>query len=370
MQSKRDYYKVLEVPRDADSDVLKKSYRRLAMKYHPDQNPDDKNAADKFKDLTEAYQVLSDSQQRARYDRFGHNAPDMAGFGGAAVNMGSMTDFFESIFGSVFGGQPRRQRRRGTPGRDLQYDLSLSLEQIYTGTDVKITIPKLVRCDECGGSGAAKRVTPQTCGQCQGRGQVQLRQGIFTMSTTCLACGGTGETISEPCAGCDGRGMMKGEEEYEVHIPAGADDGAVKIIEGGGEHGRGGAPNGDLHVIIRVAEHPVFRRQGYDLHGAIHVSYPQAVLGAQIEVPTIDAPVTMKINPGTENGRVYRLKGKGLPALRSGRRGDQHVHVEVAVPKKLTDRQRKLIEELGEELGEEVQSRQASFFEKMKNFFE
>ena len=358
------------MPRDADSDTLKKSYRRLAMKYHPDQNPDDKNAADKFKDLTEAYQVLSDSQQRAGYDRFGHNAPDMAGFGGASVNMGSMTDFFESIFGSVFGGQPRRQRRRGTPGRDLQYDLSLTLEQIYTGTDVKITIPKLVRCDECGGSGAAKGVTPQTCGQCQGRGQVQLRQGIFTMSTTCLACGGTGETISEPCAGCDGRGMMEGEEDYEVHIPAGADDGAVKVIEGGGEHGRGGARNGDLHVVIRVAEHPVFRRHGYDLHGAIHVSYPQAVLGAQIEVPTIDAPVNMKINPGTENGRVYRLKGKGLPALRSGRRVDQHVHVEVAVPQKLTDRQRKLIEELGEELGDDVRSRQPSFFEKMKNFFE
>ena len=234
MQSKRDYYEVLDVPRDADSDVLKKSYRRLAMKYHPDQNPDDKNATDKFKDLTEAYQVLSDPQKRAAYDRFGHNAPDMAGFGGAAVNVGSMTDFFESIFGSVFGGQPRRQRRRGTPGRDLQYDLSLSLEQIYTGADVKITIPKMVRCDECGGSGAAKGVTPQTCSQCQGRGQVQLRQGIFTMATTCLACGGTGETISEPCAECDGRGMMKGEEEYEVHIPAGADDGAVKIINGGG----------------------------------------------------------------------------------------------------------------------------------------
>lgn len=372
MATKRDYYEVLGVSRDVQPDALKKSYRRLAMKYHPDQNPDDGDAAEKFKELTEAYQVLSDPQKRATYDRFGHDAPGMSGFGGqgATVDMGSMTDFFESIFGSVFGGGPRQQRRRGRPGRDLQYDLKLTLEQVVSGADVRITIPRPVRCPDCGGSGGARGTKPQTCPHCQGRGQVRLQQGIFSMTTTCVACGGQGQRITEPCDKCGGGGLVSNEEEFEVSIPPGVDDGSVKIIGAAGEQGRGGAPDGDLHVMIRVERHDIFQRRGHDLHTGIEVTYPQAVLGAEVEVPTVDGPVKMKIKAGTENGKVYRLKGKGVPHLRSSRRGDQHVHVEVNVPTKLTDRQRKLVEDLGAELGTEVRSSPPSFFEKMKSLFE
>ena len=372
MPSKRDYYEVLGVSREARPDELKKAYRRLAMKYHPDQNPDDADAAEKFKELTEAYQVLSDPQKRTTYDRFGHDAPGMSGFpgGSATVDMGNMTDFFESIFGSVFGGGPRQQRRRGKPGRDLQYDLSLTLDQVVSGADVRITIPRPVRCSECGGSGAAKGTSPQTCPHCQGRGQVRLQQGIFSMTTTCVACGGQGQRITEPCKECKGTGLVSREEDFEVSIPPGVDDGAVKIIEGAGEHGRGGAPSGDLHIMIQVENHPTFQRRGQDLHTGIEVTYPQAVLGAEVEVPTVDGPVKMKIKPGTESGRIYRLKGKGVPHLHSSRRGDQHVHVDVNIPAKLTDAQRALVEKLGAELGTEVRSSPPSFFEKMKSLFD
>jgi len=373
MQQKRDYYEVLEVPRDAAPDALKKAYRRLAMKYHPDQNPDDATAAEKFKELTEAYQVLADPQKRAGYDRYGHDAPGVGGFGpgGATVDMGNMTDFFESVFGSVFGGQgPRHARRRGQPGRDLQYEVTLTLEQVINGADVRVTIPRPVRCDECGGSGGAKGRKAETCPHCQGRGQVRLQQGIFTMTTTCVACGGKGERITEACGRCAGRGLVTREEDFEVSIPAGVDDGSVKIIRDGGEHGRGGAPNGDLHVVVRVERHEVFQRRGTELHSAVRISYPQAVLGAEIGVPTIDGEVTMKVKAGTESGRVYRLKGKGVPSLRGGRRGDHHVHVEVHIPTKLTDRQRALVEQLGEELGTAITPSPQSFLDKMKSLFD
>jgi molecular chaperone DnaJ len=329
MAAQRDYYEVLGVARDARADELKKAYRRLAMEYHPDQNPDDAQAAEKFRELTEAYQVLSDPQKRASYDRFGHQAPEMGGFG-SAVDMGSMTDFFESIFGSVFGGGGRPRRRRGRPGRDLQYDLEITLEQVAEGADVRITIPRPVRCGECGGSGAAKGHGPRTCPQCNGRGQVRLQQGIFVMSSTCVACGGTGQVITEPCEACAGEGLEVREEEYDVHVPAGVHDGSVKVVRGGGEHGRGGGPDGDLNVMIHVGKHDLFARRGDDLHAVVHVSYPQAVLGAEVDVPTIDGKVLMRIKPGTENGRVYRHRertrlpaqgqGAAVPARRAARR--------------------------------------------------
>jgi len=371
MTTKRDYYDILEVSRDVGPDELKKAYRRLAMKYHPDQNPDDPQAADKFKELTEAYQVLSDPNKRAAYDRFGHSGPDLgAGFGGATVDIGSMTDFFESIFGSVFGGAPRQRRRRGKPGRDLQYDVTITLEQAVNSADVRITIPRPVRCGECGGSGAARGSGPRTCPQCDGRGQLRLQQGIFTVSSTCVTCGGSGEVIREPCPECQGRGLVPREQAYDVHIPAGVDDGAVKTVPGGGEHGRAGGQDGDLHVMIHVKPHEMFQRRGLDLHSVVTISYPQAVLGAEISVPTIDGEVQMKIKGGTAGGQVYRLRNKGVPALRGGRRGDQHVHVEVDVPRKLSPRLRMLIEELGKELGTEITTQHPSFLERLKSLFD
>jgi molecular chaperone DnaJ len=368
---KRDYYEVLGVSRDSTSEQLKKAYRRLAMKYHPDQNPDDDQATEKFKELTEAYQVLADPNKRARYDQFGHNAPDI-GFGGA-VDISSMADFFDSIFGSVFGGggPARRRRQRGKPGRDLQYDLKITLEDTVLGVDVKITVPRPVRCSDCGGSGAAAGTNPERCPKCDGTGAVRLQQGIFAVSTTCPGCGGGGEVIRQLCADCGGKGLVIKEEDFEVSIPPGVDDGAVKIIQGAGEHGRGGAPDGDLHIMIHVKKHEHFVRRGQDLHSELQISYPQAVLGAEVKVPTVEGPVEMRIKPGTENGQVYRLRSKGVPSLRGRSRGDHHIHIDVAVPKKLTERQKDLIRQLGEEFGDTVVPKsQNSFLDKLKDFFE
>ncbi len=370
--AKRDYYEVLEVPRDITAEQLKKSYRRLAMKYHPDQNPNDADAAEKFKELTEAYQVLSDANKRVQYDRFGHEAPNMGfGGGGTHVDISSMTDFFESIFGSVFGGggTPRR-KRRGKPGRDLKYDLNISLENAVTGASAKITVPRPVRCESCGGSGAAKGTLPKKCGQCNGSGTVRLQQGIFSMSTICPACGGQGETIVDSCNECDGRGLIVHDEGFEVDLPPGVDDGAVKVISGGGEHGRGGAPDGDLLIMVHVEKHDHFVRRNNDLHSVARITYPQAVLGAEVDIRTIDTPVKLRIRPGTEHGQVYRLKGKGVPGIRAEARGDQMVHIEIDVPTKLTEKQKELIAALGKELGTKVDTKPTTFVDKLKSFFE
>ncbi len=368
--TKRDYYEVLNVSKGATSEELKKSYRRLAMEYHPDQNPDDDQAADKFKELTEAYQVLSDPNKRMSYDRFGHDTPEM-GFGGGAVDISSMTDFFDSIFGSVFGGaRPRRRRRRGRPGRDLQYDLSITLEDTIAGTEMKITVPRPVRCADCNGKGAAPGTNPESCSQCQGTGSVHLQQGIFAVSTTCPVCKGVGEIISEHCPACEGKGLEVKEEEFEVSIPPGVDDGAVKVIEGAGEHGVGGAPDGDLHIMVHVKKHDVFLRRDQDLHCAVQVSYPQAVLGAEIDVPTVEGSVKMRIKPGTDHGQVYRLRGKGVPSLRGRSHGDQHVHIEVDIPQKLTPRQEELINELGQEFGQNIDAEPSGLIDKLKHLFD
>jgi molecular chaperone DnaJ len=370
--AKRDYYEVLEVERDATADQLKKSYRRLAMKYHPDQNPDDAGSAEKFKELTEAYQVLSDANKRAQYDRFGHEAQNM-GFGGGQthVDISSMTDFFESIFGSVFGGGPvQRRKRRGKPGRDLKYDLTISLENAVGGAGAKITVPRPVRCETCGGSGAAKGTTPKKCGQCDGSGTVRLQQGIFSMSTVCPACGGQGETIVDSCRDCDGRGLIVRDESFEVSLPPGVDDGAVKVVTGGGEHGRGGAPDGDLLIMVHVDKHEHFVRRNNDLHSVVRITYPQAVLGAEVDIRTIDTPVKLRIRPGTEHGQVYRLKGKGVPGMRAEVRGDQMVHIEIDIPSKLSEKQKEIVVALGRELGSDVDTKPATFVDKLKSFFE
>ncbi len=367
--TKRDYYDILGVSQNASADELKKAYRRLAMEYHPDQNPDDDQAAEKFKELTEAYQVLSDSDKRARYDRFGHTAPDM-GFGGGAVDISSMTDFFESIFGSAFGGMPRRRRHRGKPGRDLQYDLSITLEDVVRGVDVKITVPRPIRCSKCGGVGAAPGTKLEPCTQCDGVGSIRLQQGIFAVSTTCPTCKGAGEVIRQQCPSCGGKGLSVSDEEFEVNIPAGVDDGAVKVMPGTGEQGLGGAPDGDLHIMVHVKRHDSFVRKGQDLHSAVQLSYPQLVLGDEIEVGTVDGPVKMRVKPGTNVGQTYRLRSKGIPSLGRKIRGDQHVHIEVSIPRKITSRQEELIKELGDELGHHVEARPSTLLDKLKNLFE
>ena len=369
--NKRDYYEVLEVSRDANPEQLKKSYRRLALKYHPDQNPDDSQAAEKFKELTEAYQILSDPSSRARYDRYGHNAPEM-GFGGGAVDISSMTDFFDSIFGSVFGGGGARQRRRrrGKPGRDLQYDLTIDLEDAVRGAEIRITVPRPVRCSSCKGTGAAAGSSPESCSQCGGTGTMRLQQGLFAVTTTCSACGGAGEVIRERCKECDGIGLVVNDEELDLTLPPGVDDGAVKVVPGAGEHGRGGAPDGDLHIMVHVNKHDRFVRRGLDLHSEIRITYPQAVLGTEVEIDTIEESVKMKVKPGTESGQVYRLRGKGVPSLRGRTKGDQLVHVEIDVPTKLTTRQQELIEELGRELGSKTEMQSPSIVDKIKSFFD
>lgn len=365
----RDYYEVLDCPRDVTPDDLKKAYRRLAMEHHPDRNAGDQKSEAKFKEMTEAYQVLSDPERRARYDRFGHDAPDV-GFGGGGVEVSSMIDFFESVFGSVFGQAPGRGRSRGKPGRDLQYDLSISLEQAARGAEVKIKVPRPLRCRSCDGTGAARGSSPQRCSRCDGAGSVRLQQGFFSMSSTCPACRGEGEVIRDPCQECNGHGLTVKEEEFDASVPAGVDDGAVKVVAGGGEQGRGGAPDGDLHIMVHVKRHELFERRGQDLHGVVEISYPQAVLGAELEVPTIDGSVKMKVKQGTESGHVYRLRGKGMPSLRGSSRGDHLVHIEINIPKKLSPRQREIVEELGREFGDSVTPAPRSLVDKLRDWLE
>ncbi|MCU0663721.1 MAG: molecular chaperone DnaJ [Myxococcota bacterium] len=371
-----DYYEILGIERTSSPDELKKAYRKLAMQYHPDRNPGDSMASEKFKEATEAFQVLSDPQKRARYDRFGHGAPEGFGMGGGEVDLGSMTDFFESIFGSVFGGMAggRRRQRKGTPGRDLQYDLDLTLEDVVRGAKARLSVPRPVRCGPCHGVGTASGTEPERCSHCGGEGAVRLQQGIFAMTTTCPACSGTGESIRNRCPQCQGKGRVIEEQSLEVEIPAGVDDGAVKVLRGQGEEGLRGAPDGDLHIMIHVKKHETFVRRGQDLLSVVRVSYPTAVLGGDIEVPTVDGKVSMRVKPGTENGQMYRLRGKGVPSLRSsGPAGDQLVHIDVAVPapSELSPRQKELIVELGKEFGDEVQSRpHQSFIGKLKGLFD
>lgn len=371
MSQKRDYYEVLEVSKDASEQELKKAYRRLAMKYHPDQNPDDETAAERFKELTEAYKILSNPDTRARYDRFGHQAASSNGGGYPGMDfdmdLGSMTDFFESIFGSMFGGGPRRKRVRR--GNDLQYDLRVTLEQVVSGADLKITIPRAVSCDECGGSGARKGTSPSLCTRCSGQGQIRLQQGIFMMSSTCPSCNGSGKVVSEPCPSCD-RGLVEKLDEFEISIPPGIEDGKIKVIRGAGEHGRNGAPPGDLNIRVIIERHPLFERSGDDLLCEQSITWPQAVLGDEVEVKTIDSSVRMKVKPGTRAGQVYMLRGKGVPHFYGSGRGDLRVRIDIDVPARLSDSQVHLVEQLGEALGTAVKQKRHSLVDKVKSLFD
>jgi molecular chaperone DnaJ len=363
---KRDYYDVLGVARDANEQDLKTAYRKLAHQHHPDKNPGDQAAEDRFKEASEAYEVLSDPEKRARYDRFGHvngqNPFEGFGFGGAGA--ANINDIFGDIFGEMFGGGRRpRSRPRGS---DLRYHLEIGFEEAAFGTNARIEIPRPRRCEPCHGSGAKPGTKPRTCSTCGGTGEVRLTQGFFSIARTCHVCGGAGRVIVDKCETCGGAGMQREEATVEVKVPAGVDTGTRLKLAGEGEPPpQPGASPGDLYVVIQVREHPIFRREDTDVICDLPVSFTQAALGAQIDVPTLDGPVKMKIPAGTQSGRLFRLRGKGIPSLGGSGRGDQHVRVLVETPTHLTKEQRELLEKFAELAGEETHPATRSFWDKV-----
>ncbi len=374
--SKRDYYEILSVTKTATDTEIKTAYRKLAIQHHPDKNPDDQAAEEKFKEAAEAYSVLSDAQKRAAYDRFGHQgvgagAGGASGFGGAGFS--NIEDIFD-LFGFDFGGGQRGgggQRATGQRGADLRYDLEISLEEAALGKDEKLKIPKLEKCDECEGSGAEKGTKPgtsvKTCATCQGSGQTRYQQGFFSVMRTCPTCAGRGQIIKNPCKKCKGAGRVEKEKTLELKIPAGVETGSRLRVTGEGEAGTGGGGYGDLYVVVHVAEHETFERQGANLYSAVPVTFAQAALGAEIKVKTLDGEEDLKVPAGTQTGTVFRVKSKGMPALGGKGRGDLFVAVTLITPKTLTKEQRKLLEQLAEI--EDVDFQDESFMDKVRNIF-
>ena len=371
MHQKRDYYEVLGVARTCTAVELKSSFRKLALQFHPDKNPGDKKAEESFKELSEAYEVLSDPEKRARYDRFGHQAPGgfgpspfETGFGGANIN-----DIFEGIFGDIFGGGGRRSRSGRQRGRDLRYNLETTFQEAAFGTEAKVKIPRHRNCETCHGSGAKSGTGPKTCPTCNGTGELRLTQGFFQIARPCNQCGGTGKVITDPCATCRGAGKVEEESVLTVKVPPGVDTGTRLKLTGEGEPGEHGGPPGDLYVVVHVQEHPIFIREDTEVICEVPIGFTQAALGATIEVPTLDGKVKMKIPSGTQSGKVFRLRGKGIPHLNGYQRGDQHVRVTVEVPQKLTRKQRELLEQFAALSGEETHPQAKSFLEKVRELF-
>jgi molecular chaperone DnaJ len=363
--AKRDYYEVLGITRTATEMEIKRAYRTLAVKFHPDKNPDDPHAEEKFKECAEAYAVLSDPQKRSAYDRFGHAAAGAgAGFDPGFTNIEDIFDLFG--FGDMFGGRGGRRTtvRRGS---DLRYDLEITLEEAATGKDEKITIPRLDKCTVCEGSGAEEGTRPETCVTCSGSGQTRYQQGFFSVMRTCPNCSGRGEIIRNPCKECRGQGRVENERTLEIKIPAGVETGSRLRITGEGEAGVNGGPKGDLFVVIHVAEHETFERQGANLYSAIPITFAQAALGAEITVSTLDGEEELKIPAGTQTGTVFRIKSQGMPVLGGRGRGDLFVAATLITPKTLTKEQRKLLEQLAEI--EDKDFNDASFMDKVRNIF-
>ena len=373
--STRDYYEVLGVAKDADENAIKRSYRKLAMKYHPDKNPDDAKAAENFREITEAYEVLSDANKRARYDQYGHagvddQMHDFWGRGGAQDSNAfrDFGDLFGDAFGEMFGGGGGQ--RRAARGADLRYNLNITLEEAAVGREVELKIPKHIACKPCKGSGAKPGTNPVPCSTCGGHGQVQMQQGFFAMRRTCPTCHGSGTRIESPCVECGGSGRVKTEKNLKVKIPAGVYDGAQVRVGGEGEVGPQGAPAGDLYLVITLKPHAIFTREGADLHCDMPITFPQATLGAEVDAPTLDGKVKIKIPAGTEGGRVFRLRGHGVPDVRVGQKGDLYVRVQIAVPKKMSAKQEMLLRQFAEETGDEVYPERSSFLGKVKDFFD
>jgi molecular chaperone DnaJ len=368
---KRDYYEVLGVGRDATVPDIKRTYRQLAVQFHPDRNPDDPEAEERFKEASEAYAVLSDAEKRARYDRFGHEAVSANGFTGFdPASFGDFADVLGDLFGVSFGDIFGTQRRRGGPrrGHDLQYTLRVTLEDAAKGVERVIRIPRLVRCPSCSGSGAEPGTSPEPCGTCRGAGQVLFRRGFLSVSQTCPSCAGAGRINRHPCQGCSGRGRVEEENSLRVKVPAGVATGMRLRLSGEGEAGESGGPAGDLHVVISVDEHERFVRDGSDLHVEVPISVFSAMLGGQLEVSTVlGASRAVAIEPGAQPGDVLRLRGDGMPQLESKRRGDLHVHLKVVVPRRLSDEQRRLIAEVAAAGGDGLdQEPQRGLFDRLK----
>ena len=363
--SKRDYYEVLGVTRTATDVEIKKAYRTLAVQHHPDKNPNDPHAEEKFKECAEAYAVLSDAQKRAAYDRYGHSAAGAgAGFDPGFTNIEDIFDMFG--FGDMFGGRGRT-RTSVQRGSDLRYDLEITLEEAATGKDEKLRIPRLETCGECSGSGAEKGSKAETCITCSGSGQTRYQQGFFSVMRTCPNCQGKGQIIRNPCKECKGDGRIEKEKTLDVKIPAGVETGSRLRVTGEGESGVNGGPSGDLFVVLHVKEHEMFERQGANLYSAVPVTFAQAALGAEIKVKTLDGEEELKIPAGTQTGTVFRLKSHGMPALGGRGKGDLFVAVTLITPKTLTKEQRKLLEQLAEV--EDTDFQDESFIEKVRNIF-
>ena len=363
---------MLGVKRDASEEDIKKSYRKLAMKYHPDRNPDNPKAEEHFKEAKEAYEILSDAQKRAAYDQYGHAGVDpsaAAGAGGAGFS--NFSDAFGDIFGDIFGGG--RQRSNVFRGADLRYNLEVSLEEAARGTETRIRIPALEECETCHGSGAKPGTQPSTCPSCHGHGQVRMQQGFFSIQQTCPRCHGTGKIIANPCGTCSGAGRVKKHKTLAVKIPAGVDEGDRIRLTGEGEAGVNGGPSGDLYVVIHIKQHAVFQRDHNDLHCEMPISFTTAALGGEIEIPTLDGSAKIKIPPETQTGKVFRLRGKGIKGVRSTTHGDLMCHVMVETPVNLTARQKELLQEL-ESISTKDSGRHnpkaKSWMDKVREFFE
>lgn len=375
--SKADYYKVLDVPRTATEAEIKKAYRRLAMKYHPDRNPNDKEAEDRFKEAKEACEVLTDPQKRAAYDQYGHAGVEAAAAGarGRAGGFGpgdAFSDIFGDVFGDIFGAARRGGRAQVFRGADLRYEIELELAQAVFGHSVEIEVPKLSECETCHGTGAAKGSSPAACDTCGGSGQVRISQGFFQLQQTCPRCRGAGTIVKNPCDTCLGQGRVRRSRKLSVKIPAGVDTGDRIRLAGEGEAGRNGGPSGDLYVEVHVREHAIFERDGEHLSCEVPISFATAALGGTVEVPTLDGDVTLKIPAETQSGRVFRLRDKGVKPVRSNSRGDLFCRVVVETPVHLSPEQRELVRKLEQSLQQDPHRhapREKGFFEGVKRFF-
>ena len=374
--AKRDYYEVLGVPKNASDEDIKKAYRKLAMKFHPDRNQGDAEAEVKFKEAKEAYEMLSDAEKRGAYDQYGHAGvdPNMRGGPGGAQGFGGFADAFGDIFGDIFG-QARRQQGGGRQvyrGNDLSYAMEVTLEEAAEGKEAQIRIPSWDECDTCHGTGAKPGTSAKTCNTCQGSGSVQMRQGFFSVQQTCPHCRGAGKIIPDPCTTCHGQGKVKQQKTLEVKIPAGIDSGMRIRSTGNGEPGTNGGPAGDLYIEIRIKKHDIFERDGDDLHCAVPISFTTAALGGEIHVPTLQGEAAIDLPEGTQTGKQFRLRGKGIKGVRSSFPGDLYCHITVETPVKLTEHQRKLLKELDESLkkgGNKHSPNEGGWTEKLRSFF-
>ena len=376
MASKKDYYEVLGVSRQASSDEIKKAYRKLAKKYHPDMNPGDKEAEARFKEINEAYEVLSDDQKRAAYDRYGHAAFDGTGGGGGfsgfeGFGFGGLDDLFESFMGGF--GRTRSRRNEPIRGRDLQYSLEITFEEAAFGVTKEIPVTRLQTCNTCGGTGARPGTSVENCKRCSGTGQIRYSQatpfGQFVNVRTCDVCQGEGKVVTHPCETCHGKGRVSKNQRISINIPAGIDEGQTIPLRGEGESGLRGGPPGDLYVKIHIRPHEIFKREGYDVVCDVPISFTQAALGAEIDIPTIDGLMKFTIPEGTQTSTVFKIKGKGIKRLRSNTRGDQYIRVIVEVPVKLSQKQKDLLRQFAEISGDEVFEKKKGFFDKVKDLF-